>query len=161
MTRVPPPFHFDRTWRFPVSPEVFWSTIARTEDYASWWKWLRDFDAPALAEGQRWQATIQSPLPYALRFHLDLREVEAPTLLVVNVSGDIAGPARLEIAAEDDGGCAVPVSWKADARSGPLPMGALVARPLLQCSHEAVVATSLAHFGRRLLQLPSFAPRRP
>ena len=155
MAVVPPPFHFDRTWHFPVAPEVFWSTIARTEDYASWWSWLRDFDAPALAAGQRWKATIQSPLPYALRLNLDLRRVEAPTLLVVDVSGDIAGPARLEIAAQDDGGCAVRVSWKVEARSGPLRMGALVARPLLQWSHERVVATGLAQFGRRALQLRS------
>ena len=44
MPSVPPPFHFDRTWDFPVTPAVFWSTIARTDDYTSWWSWLRDFD---------------------------------------------------------------------------------------------------------------------
>src|SRR5204862_5074387 len=97
MPSVPPPFHFDRTWDFPVTPAVFWSTIARTDDYTSWWSWLRDFDAPALAAGQRWKATVQSPLPYALRFNLDFRRVEPHALLVVDVSGDIAGPARLEV----------------------------------------------------------------
>ena len=152
MAVVPLPFHFDRTWRFPVSPEVFWSTIARTDDYTSWWTWLRDFDAPALADGQRWKATVQSPLPYALRFNLDLRRVDAPTLLVVDVSGDIAGPARLEVTATE-AGCAVRVSWKVEARSGPLRMGALVARPVLQWSHERVVAMGLAQFGRRALEL--------
>jgi hypothetical protein len=151
MVRVPPPFHFDRTWHFPVSPEVFWSTIARTGDYTSWWTWLRDFDAPALAEGQRWRATVQSPLPYALRFDLDLRQIEEPALLVVDVSGDIAGPARLEVTRNDEG-CTVRVSWKVEARSGALRMGALVARPVLQWSHERVVAMGLAQFGRRALR---------
>jgi hypothetical protein len=160
MVGVPPPFHFDRTWHFPVSPDVFWSTISQTGDYHSWWSWLRDFDAPALDEGQRWKATVQSPLPYALRFTLDLRRVEAPSLLLVDVSGDIAGPARLEIEGRDDG-CAVRVSWTVHARSGPLRMGALVARPVLQWSHERVVAIGLAQFSRRALPPPTASPTAP
>jgi len=150
MAEVPPPFHFDRIWEFPVSPEEFWATVSRTADYPQWWSWLRAFDAPALAEGERWTATIQSPLPYALRLAFDLRTVEPPKLLLVDVSGDIAGPARLQVAASDDG-CSVRVSWRVEARSAPLRMGSLVARPLLQWSHERVVAMGLAQFRRRAL----------
>ena len=150
MHAVPPPFHFDRTWKFPVSPDEFWATIARTRDYPSWWSWLREFDAPALAEGETWKATVQSPLPYALRFNLALRRVEPPSSLDADVSGDIAGPARLVVTADGDG-CAVRVSWKVEARSGPIRLGALIARPLLQWSHERVVAMGLTQFSRRAL----------
>jgi len=151
MVEVPPPFHFDRTWEFPVDAEEFWSTISRTDEYRQWWSWLREFDAPALAEGEQWQATVQSPLPYALRFGLFMRRMEAPRLIEVDVSGDIAGPARLEVH-DRDGGCAVRVSWKVEAKSGPLRVGALFARPLLQWSHERVVSMGLAQFARRALQ---------
>lgn len=151
---MPAPFHFDRTWRFPVTPEVFWSTISRTGDYTDWWSWLREFDAPALAAGERWRAVIQSPLPYALRLTFQLRRAEAPNLLEVDVGGDLDGPARLEIAPTGDG-CDVHVSWRVHARSGPIRIGAIVARPVLQWSHERVVAMGLAQFGRRALPSPS------
>ena len=82
---------------------------------------------PALAVGECWKATVQSPLPYALRFSLDLRRVEAPTLLEVDVSGDIAGPARLEVSRRDDG-YAVRVSWQVEAAIGADPYGC-AARP--------------------------------
>jgi uncharacterized protein YndB with AHSA1/START domain len=154
MPLVPPPFHFDRTWEFPVSPQEFWATISRTDDYTDWWSWLREFDAAALREDERWRAVIQSPLPYGLRFTLHMRKVEAPSLLEVDVAGDIAGAARLEVEPAGDG-CAVRVSWKVSAQSAPLRMGALVARPLLQWSHERVVALGLAQFGRRALGAPS------
>ena len=150
MPPVPPPFHFDRTWDFPVDAGEFWSTISRTGEYREWWSWLREFDATALAEGHQWWATVQSPLPYALRFGLFMRRVEAPRLLEVDVSGDIAGPARLEVH-DRDSGCAVRVSWKVEARSRPLRVGALFARPLLQWSHERVVSMGLTQFAKRAL----------
>jgi hypothetical protein len=93
---------------------------------------------------------VQSPLPYALRFELHLQRVVPTKLLEVDVRGDIEGPAVLEVEAHD-AGCAVRVAWDVEARSSPLRLGARVARPVLQWSHERVVAVGLWQFKRRAL----------
>ena len=72
---MPSPFHFARTWELDVAPEKFWDTISRTDDYRTWWPWLRQFDADGMREGATWRAVIQSPLPYVLRVQLLLEEV--------------------------------------------------------------------------------------
>lgn len=100
-------------------------------------------------EGATWRAVIQSPLPYALRFDLHLRRVTADAM-DVDVGGDLAGPARLDVGARD-GGCAVRVQWDVAPGTAPLRAAAIVARPLLQWSHERVVGLGLAQFRRRAL----------
>ena len=91
------PFHFARTWELDVSPDRFWETISRTDEYGSWWPWLREFDADGMHEGAQWKAVIQSPLPYALRVRLLLDEVVEGERLSAAVSGDIEGRASLDL----------------------------------------------------------------
>ena len=38
------PFRFDRIWTFPVPPAELWAVLERTDDYVSWWSWLREFE---------------------------------------------------------------------------------------------------------------------
>jgi hypothetical protein len=46
---VPSPFRFDRSWHFGVSPQELWATLSGTEQYCSWWPWLREFDLEGVA----------------------------------------------------------------------------------------------------------------
>jgi uncharacterized protein YndB with AHSA1/START domain len=147
---VASPFHFERTWNLDVTPERFWDTISRTAEYPQWWPWLKEFDADGMAEGARWRAEIQSPLPYVLRVELRLDEVVPAQRLAATVTGDIEGRASLDLT-PTDGGSAIDIEWHMRPRSRAMQMAAVLARPLLRWSHEWVLARGLAQFRQRAL----------
>jgi len=144
------PFQFDRTWELDVTPERFWATISRTGEYRDWWPWLRRFDAEGMKEGARWEAVIQSPLPYALQVQLVLDEVVPAERLSAVVSGDLDGRAGLTLRANGTG-TDVDVEWQMQPRSRAMQLASVVARPLLRWSHEWVLARGLDQFRRRAL----------
>ena len=133
-----------------MTPERFWATISRTEEYRNWWPWLRRFDADDLVEGAKWVAVIQSPLPYALHVDVTFDKVIAEERLEARVTGDIAGQAWL-VLSPSDAGSAIDVGWKMRPRSRAMQVAALVARPLLRLSHEWVLARGLEQFRRTAL----------
>src|SRR3954463_15219531 len=147
---MPSPFHFARTWELDVPPDRFWATISRTDEYRTWWPWLREFDADGFREGARWRAVIQSPLPYVLRVQLELEEVVECERLAARASGDIEGRATLDLAPAGTGS-AIDIEWDMRPRSRAMQMGAVLARPLLRWSHEWVLARGLDQFRRRAL----------
>ncbi|MCU1448218.1 MAG: hypothetical protein JWP02_388 [Acidimicrobiales bacterium] len=144
------PFQFERSWELDVTPQRFWDTISRTEEYVQWWPWLRRFEADGMTEGSQWTAVIQSPLPYALQVKLVLDEVVPYERLVASVSGDLEGHAGLSLT-PTGGGSAIDVEWQMRPRSRAMQLAAVVARPLLRWSHEWVLARGLEQFRRRAL----------
>ena len=133
-----------------MAPEKFWDTISRTDDYRTWWPWLREFEADGFRQGATWKAVIQSPLPYALRVQLVLEEIVECERLAARVTGDLEGWATLDMSATD-GGAAVDIEWDMRPRSRAMQMAAVLARPLLRWSHEWVLARGLDQFRQRAL----------
>ncbi len=123
----------DRRYELTVDAQALWSTIERTNSYQDWWPWLRTFDAEGLRVGDRWRCVIRSPLPYLVRVTVAIQEVERPHVVSADVSGDIAGTARLTVNERPDG-CELRVESSLEPR-----------RPLLR--GLAVVAPAVAHFG--------------
>jgi uncharacterized protein YndB with AHSA1/START domain len=93
----------DRSYPLDESPEAAWDDLAAVDAYERWWPWLRRFEAGRLAVGERWEARIRVPMPWSLRFTLDLREVRAPAHVVAVLSGDIEGTASITLEATDRG----------------------------------------------------------
>jgi hypothetical protein len=147
---VPAPFHFDRRWQFPVSPERFWDTVNRTEQYHEWWSWLREFDADGLHEGASAHCVIQAPLPYSLRLDLHIERMVPAELVAVRVAGDLEGPARLEVR-PGPGGCEARLVWTLDVHEPWLRRLALVGRPVMGWAHDRVVEVGAREFRRRAL----------
>ena len=87
----------DRSWEFPVAPAELWGVLTRTDDYRSWWSWLRSLETPdGLGEGARARCEIGPPLPYVLRVSIEVRSVVPERSIETRVDGDLQGPARLE-----------------------------------------------------------------
>ncbi|MGZ4690231.1 MAG: hypothetical protein ACXWAY_11435 [Acidimicrobiia bacterium] len=145
------PFCFDRTWWFPVAPEQLWSVLHRTDQYPSWWSWLREFEAEGFAPGTIACCVIQSPLPYALRCSIRVDEMQAPETIVTTVTGDLRGPARLEVGRVTDG-CTARLVWSLTPGNPMLRGLARVGRPAMVWAHDRVVATGVDQFRRRALR---------
>ena len=144
------PFTFDRSWRFPVSPDSLWATLSRTDEYTTWWSWLRECDADGLTAGEAVACVIQAPLPYRLRLRITIDSVEPARMLATTVAGDLEGPARLEIAPDGDGALAR-LSWRLHLADAVLARLALVARPAMSWAHDRVVESGVSQFERHAL----------
>jgi hypothetical protein len=124
--------------------------VNRTEDFRTWWSWLREFDVDGVRAGSSARCLIQAPLPYALRLRIDVERADAPSLIHTHVHGDLEGPARLEIAPAV-GGCRARLAWELDVRDRVLRQVARVARPMMLWAHDRVVSTGVEQFRRRAL----------
>jgi hypothetical protein len=147
---VAAPFRFDRTWEFPVPPEQLWAVLNRTEQYPSWWSWLREFDTDGFETGTTAHCVIQSPLPYALRCTIHVDEMRVAAAIVTTVTGDLCGPARLEIGRSRDG-CTARLVWSLTPGNRVLRRVARIARPAMIWAHDRVVAIGVEQFRRRAL----------
>ena len=147
---VSAPFRFDRSWSFDVPPSDLWTAISRTEDFTTWWPWLRHFDLDTLAEGATARCVVQAPIPYRLRFRVRVRRVIPLELIDTVVSGDLAGPARLEVAPHELGS-SVRLKWEVELRDPVLRVSSLIARPVMEWGHNWVVDTGVRQFRRRAL----------
>ena len=150
------PFAFDRAWDFAVDPDTLWATLARTDRYREWWPWLRELDVEGdgLVAGTAAHLVIQAPLPYQLRSTVHVDEADAPRLLVATVTGDLAGPARLELLATETGTTARLV-WQLEVTSALLRPLSVVARPALAWAHDRIVERGLEQFEQHALEEPS------
>lgn len=83
-------------------------------------------------------------------------DVVPESLVDVIVSGDLAGPARLEVEASPAGSTAR-LAWELDVRRPVLRLAAGVARPVLQWGHEWVVSNGVEQFRRDALE-PTSSP---
>jgi uncharacterized protein YndB with AHSA1/START domain len=151
---VPRPFRFDRRWTFAVPPDELWATVSRTDEYPNWWSWLRDFDldgaVDGLHEGAAARCVIRAPLPYALRFTVEIERVVASELVETRIRGDLDGPARLEIAPAGEGSTAR-LAWSLQLRDPVLRRFAVVGRPAMAWAHDRVVEVGLHQFEQRAL----------
>jgi hypothetical protein len=151
---APAPFTFDRSWEFAVPPHRLWAVLSDTSAFRQWWPWLRSFEPVTLEEGARTRCSIGPPLPYVLTIDVNVVQVVPQTLVAVVVSGDLAGPARLEIEATSAGSRARLV-WEVEVCRPMLRLAAAVARPMLQWGHEWVVSNGVEQFRRDALEAAS------
>lgn len=142
----------DRRWRFDVDPPTLWAAMSDVDSYRSWWPWLVRLDAAAgFGAGARWSCTVRPPLPYVLRFTLDLVDVDPPRCAMATVGGDITGSARLTVTPVDDGGSEVRLESSL-APANPFLKGiARVAAPVVRFGHDWVLDTGAGQFRRRAL----------
>ncbi len=151
------PFTFDRRFSFDVDPDVFWTTVSRTDRYPAWWTWLREFDSEGLREGERARCVIRAPLPYTLRFEVHVERVVDRKLVATRIEGDLDGPARLEVAPAT-GGCTARLVWSLRLRDPLLRRLALVGRPAMSWAHDRIVDVGVRQFEARALD--GVRPRR-
>jgi uncharacterized protein YndB with AHSA1/START domain len=140
----------ERRFQFDATPAALWAALTAVEDYPTWWPWLRDFDAHALAAGEEWRCTVKPPLPYVVRFVVRFDDVRAQERIDASVSGDIAGPAQLTI--EPSGtGSAVTLTSALRPTSSILRAVATIGRPLVRYGHDWVLDIGAGQFASRAL----------
>lgn len=149
---MPTPFRFDRGWDFAVTPEQLWTTFEQTDRYRDWWPWLKELHVGegGFQSGAEAKVVIQAPLPYQLHCVVHIDEAEPARRLVARVTGDLQGPASLELSPTATGTTAR-MAWTLDVQSSRLRPLASIARPALSWAHDRIVERGLAQFEARAL----------
>jgi uncharacterized protein YndB with AHSA1/START domain len=137
--------HYD----FPRPPEEVWASLVRVDRYRDWWPWLASFDAGGFDAGERWRCVVSPPLPYTVRFEVLLEEVEAPRFVTATVTGDIAGPAAIDLRATPSGGTDLCLVSSLAPSAGLLRAATAIAGPVVRWGHDWVLATGLRQFRQR------------
>ena len=145
----PTTFGFDRAWEFALEPDALWTHLSDTSSYRRWWPWLRSFDPVPIEPGVRTRCRIGPPLPYTLGLVVQVDSVTPAREIVATVTGDVAGPARLELAPVPRGTRARLV-WQLDVQRPLLRAAAHAARPLLVWGHDWVVSNGVEQFRRNV-----------
>ena len=127
--------------------------MSDTSAFPRWWPWLRSFDPVALERGAQTRCSIGPPLPYVLTLSIAVTSVIPEALVAVVVSGDLAGPARLEIEPSATGSTAR-LAWELEVCRPMLRLAAGVARPILQWGHDSVVSNGVDQFRRAAINPP-------
>jgi uncharacterized protein YndB with AHSA1/START domain len=148
---MPAPFRFDRRWRFDVPVERLWEVLADTGSYGRWWWWLLSYEPVPLEAGAVARFRVRGPLPYRLSFSARVDEVIEKDSVRASISGDLAGPASLEVSATVDGGSEARLAWELCAKRPLLVRTARVARPAMVWGHDLVVAAGVRQFRRKAL----------
>lgn len=143
------PFDFDRAWEFSIGPDEFWATVSHTDSFPLWWGWLRAFESEGLVQGATTDFVVQGALPYQLHFVVVIDRLVEARLVETSVSGDVRGPASLELEASP-GGCVARLRWSLEPQERVLRRLAMISHPLLSWSHDQVVAMGVAQFRRRM-----------
>lgn len=140
-----------RTWDFDAPPSDVWAALERTDDYRTWWPWLREFDGEALTVGACWNCTVRPPLPYSLAFTIELDEVHPGERIEATLAGDLRGTATIELAPSGSG-TTLTLRSELAPTSGVLSAVASVAGPLMRWGHDWVLTTGVRQFRRQALE---------
>ena len=146
-------FRFDGRWEFAVPPGVLWDACTRIDRFQSWWPWLRVLETDGLVAGTTARCVVRAPLPYSLRFDVAVLEVVPERLVDTRVSGDLEGPARLEVRPHGAGSEAR-LLWEVDLVATPLRLASRLARPVMEWGHDRVIEMGLRQFRRALAANP-------
>ena len=147
---MPAPFVYDRRFAFDVPRAELWSAVARTDRYREWLPWVHELDGDGLHEGAVARCVVRAPLPYTLRFDVRVVGVVDHEAVDAVVTGDLDGPAHLELD-DGSGGSGARLRWALELRDPLLRPLATVARPAMVWAHDRVIEAGVREFERRLL----------
>jgi uncharacterized protein YndB with AHSA1/START domain len=144
------PFRFDGRWSFSATPDELWRAFSDTERLQEWWPWLRTLESSGLVEGTVSRCVVRAPVPYTVSVEIAINQVVPSRLVIAAVSGDLEGPARLDVAPQP-GGSEARLSWELEARAPLLRAASLFARPVMDWGHKWVVDNGVRQFRRKAL----------
>jgi len=138
----------DRRFELSAEPAEVWTSISRVDQYRRWWPWLLRFEARGLVTGDAWRCVVQPPLPYAVRFTVELDEVVAPGHVTARIVGDVCGTARLDLVSTA-GGCEARLRSTLTPTTRLLALAAVIAPPVVRFGHDWVLDAGLRQFLQR------------
>lgn len=175
-------YHFITTIELSAERSEIWQTLARSEDWIDWWRWLREVEV--LNEGNqdgvghRVRHRVSSPLGYRLTYvGLVTRAVE-PVMSRFEAEGDLEGWGQFALEATGTGSTMLRFHWLVETPKRWMNLLAPIARRVFIWNHHklmedfardlaratsgelvGVTNESLAPDEDQFFKMPAFRPR--
>lgn len=146
-------YSFVTRWSFDAPIEAVWDVIYRSEDWSSWWKYVKRVER--IAEGDETgvgairRQTWTTRLPYSFTFETRVVRVERPHLLEAKASGDLDGTGLWTLTRENDL-TRVRYDWNVRTTKSWMNLIAPIAKPFFAWNHDAVMRTGGEGLARKL-----------
>lgn len=136
-------YHFTTRIELTSSPDQVWETLARSEEWIDWWRWLRSVEVlnegNTQGIGHRVRHEVASPLGYRLRYiGLITRAVE-PVMSRFEAEGDLEGRGQFEIEETDRDSTLITFHWLVETPKTWMNLLAPVARPIFVWNHHRLM----------------------
>jgi carbon monoxide dehydrogenase subunit G len=129
-------FQFRREWTAPAPVERVHDVLADVQSYPEWWPQVR---AVARIDDDTARVLCRSAQPYTLDLVLHAVRRD-PTLLEVEISGDLSGWSRAELAPEGAGSTRVAYTQSVVVAHRGLALASTLLRPVLRWNHEQMMS---------------------
>lgn len=145
-------FRYRGTFELPLTPAQAWSELHRTDQYESWWPWMRHLDVRGdpLRPGTSFAFVVVAPIPFTMRLCAEISGASPPDRIEAQVSGDLAGTATMTFEPAPSGGAIADISWEVEVVRPAFRPIARVGRPILLWGQGWAVDIAFREFRRHL-----------
>lgn len=154
-------YEFGTRWVIEAPLESVWEGVANPELWPRWWGAVRAAEVVDPGDdgaGQRVRYAFRSELPYTLSFESVVRDTDSPYTVVADVTGDLEGVGRWDVA-EEGGVTVLDNTWDVRTTKPMMNVLAPLLRPVFVWNHHRMMrqgAEGLAHrVGARLVRVDS------
>jgi carbon monoxide dehydrogenase subunit G len=136
-------YSFRMTWEFEAPVDGVWEMITNPEQWPTVWKncknveKLRDPDANGVGGVQRF--SMQTQLPYTLRFTVTSTRSEPPNVLAGDVSGQLQGTVRWELSQTSPEITTIRYFWEVEPTRAWMRAVSPLLRPVFVWNHRSMM----------------------
>jgi uncharacterized protein YndB with AHSA1/START domain len=144
-------YHFLSEFTMTSSRDAIWPALMASEDWPSWWRWLKHIDVVRAATsedgvGAVYRNRISSPTGYAFTFESETAEVDRLSRIDLILTGEIDGRVRYLLSDDPSGGTHISYAQLVETPKWWMNLLAPIARPGFTWNHDKL----MTDFGRGL-----------
>lgn len=136
-------YHFITTIELTSSIDEVWETLARSESWIDWWRWLKEVEVlnegDSEGVGRRVRHTVSSPLRYRLTYVGFVTRVAERELSRFEAEGDLEGRGQFRIEATEEGTTLITFDWLVETPKEWMNLVAPLARPVFVWNHHRLM----------------------
>lgn len=136
-------YHFITEFTVSAGRQRTWDALSDPSGWPEWWRWLKRVDV--IDEGgpdrlgARYRYFFGTALPYTLAFNVEVVQVDKPSLLVGQASGELQGSGHWRLTDTPEGGTDVSYVWLVETTKRWMNVLAPVGRPLFSWNHDVLM----------------------
>jgi len=148
-------YHFENQWHFKVPVERVQEELENLSNWPTWSSGIRSAKVRAkdgeLGKGSLADIEVKGPLPFTLKFTIEVTEYRPPTSIAFTSRGNLIGGGRLVLAPSNDG-TDVTFHWHVAMQNPVFNFLAKLApfKALMEKNHNWVMAKTYAGLNQKL-----------
>lgn len=136
-------YHFSTHIELSTPPDVVWETLAASEEWADWWRWLRQVEVIEEGRqdgvGRRVRHVVSSPLRYRLTYVGVITRAMEPVMSRFEAEGDLEGRGQFSLETTESGTTVLTLQWLVETPKTWMNLLGSVGRPIFAWSHHRLM----------------------